>query len=820
MRAVTPSGGTIELGTLQTGPVIGITDYSRRATDDFGVTTIVERGFARTLSVRLAVPIDAVDQLQRDLAALRAQSVAWIADDDIESLQVEGFFKDFSIDVAMPPLSYCSLSIEGLTEDAVGSATAPHGVAPDGQASTLQLLEPINVTSANLTTSSVAETDHAEWSAGTTYALGARVIRAASHRIYESLVAGNIGNNPITAADKWLDTGPTNRWAMFDQAVGTVTSAAGSIAVTIAIGSVDAVALLDVVAATVRVRAQGYDRTLAVSGGTVSFLDLDGASGPVIVTITGPGTVSAGTLLAGDLIDLGVTEASPTAGITDFSRKTIDDFGAVTIVQRAWVKRMTAAALIRTDAIDAVVSAVAAVRARPCLWIGQAAMDTLTIYGFFKDFSIEAGETLSKLSLSIEGLSTAARVTPLSVDWENVTDNGGTRPDDNATQGAPAGTTVAGRSAEDVVLGIDGSDIRQAILAADAEVARLRVRALNYPGPAGESHYTLVVREQTARAEANDVFAETFNLLGAVDTDRTAFVLDLDTVKVGASESFAQRLDLITATFGDNEASISQINEVLVGPGGGVARALFLLDVDGRVTGQVSTNDGTVGTLSFLTDAFSLIDPDTGDAYFYADADGKVIMENVEVDTIKARAITGTGFNLGALGAAGFYFRDSDVTASFSGWTDIATVTVTPAFGKPLLIHGSTFARSPDSGSTPGNIRLVRIAAGVTTIISGGDSAASRLRVEADGETVAMACVDGSVQGQATTYSFQMKRASPGERILCAHRFMSVVEQAHVDVQTFDIAAATGEGPAAGATGGGGVGVYDPNQMLADPRDP
>ena len=413
MRAVTPSGGSIELGTLQTGPVIGITDYSRRATDDFGVTTIVERGFARTLSVRLAVPIDAVDQLQRDLAALRAQSVDWIADDAIESLQVEGFFKDFSIDLATPPISYCSLSIEGLTEDAVASATAPHGVAPNGQASTLRLLRPIDVTSANLTTSSVAETDHAEWSVGTSYALGARVIRAASHRIYESLVAGNIGNNPITAADKWLDTGPTNRWAMFDQAVGTVTSAAGSIAVTIAIGSVDAVALLDVVAATVRVRAGGYDRTLAVSGGTVSFLDLDGASGPVIVTISGPGTVSAGTLLVGDLIDLGVTEASPTAGITDFSRKTIDDFGAVTIVQRAWVKRMTAAALIRTDAIDAVASAVAAARARPCLWIGQAAMDTLTIYGFFKDFSIEAGETLSKLSLSIEGLSTAARVRTL-----------------------------------------------------------------------------------------------------------------------------------------------------------------------------------------------------------------------------------------------------------------------------------------------------------------------------------------------------------------------------------------------------------------------
>lgn len=413
MRAVTSSDDTIDLGKLQTGPVIGITDYSRRATDDFGVTTIVERGFARTLSVRLAVPADAVDELQRDLAELRAQSVEWIADDDIDSLKVEGFFKDFSIDLATPPISYCSLSIEGLTEDAVAIATAPHGVAPDGQASTLQLLRPIDVTDSNLTISSVAETDHAEWSGGATYALGARVILAASHRVYESLVAGNIGNNPIATPDKWLDVGPTNRWAMFDKAVGSVTSATGSVAVTIAMDSLDAVALLDVVAATVRVQADAYDRTLAVNSGTVSFLDLDGATGPVIVTIAGPGDVSVGTLLAGDLVALGITEAAPTAGITDFSRKTVDEFGEVTIVQRAWVKRMTAAALIRSDAIDAVVGAVTAVRAQPCLWIGQAGMDTLTIYGFFKDFSIEVGDTLSKLSLTIEGLSTAARVRSL-----------------------------------------------------------------------------------------------------------------------------------------------------------------------------------------------------------------------------------------------------------------------------------------------------------------------------------------------------------------------------------------------------------------------
>ena len=58
MRVVLDTGSVIELGTTETAPTIGITDYSRRVTDDYGVTTVVERGFARRMSVRLGVPFD------------------------------------------------------------------------------------------------------------------------------------------------------------------------------------------------------------------------------------------------------------------------------------------------------------------------------------------------------------------------------------------------------------------------------------------------------------------------------------------------------------------------------------------------------------------------------------------------------------------------------------------------------------------------------------------------------------------------------------------------------------------------------------------
>lgn len=458
MKVVSSTGETIELGTIETAPTIGITDYSRRVTDDYGVTTVVERSFSRRMSVRLAVPFDDVDALQRRLAELRATPATWIADDRFASLTVTGFYKEFDVDHAVPPLSYCTLSVEGLAE------TAP--IADGGQdpavtgASTLQLLQPAVIDDAHLVASSVAETDAAAWSAAVTYPTGARVMLAATHRIYESVVDGNVGADPAGVSGKWLDVAPTNRWAMFDQALGSATSAAGSITVTIEIGSIEAVALLDVVGATVRVQTGSYDRTAAAGAGAVTFLDLPVGISRVSVTIAGPGTVSVGTLLVGRLVGLGVTEGSPTSGITDYSRKVTDDFGGVTVVPRAFAKRMSAKALIRSDAVDLVAARIAAVRARPSLWLGQDGIDSLTVYGFFKDFTIEIGEGVSKLALSIEGLSAAAKIEPLkaAIDWPNVGDPDGTKPTNNAdkTSDNTAKDTIAvgGKPAADVLAGL------------------------------------------------------------------------------------------------------------------------------------------------------------------------------------------------------------------------------------------------------------------------------------------------------------------------------------------------------------------------------
>ncbi len=548
MRVVTDTG-PIELGTIESSPTISITDYSRRTTDEFGVTTVVKRSFARQMSVRLAVPSAGVDALQRQLADLRATSGTWIGDDPYGNLTVRGFYKNFEVDHAVSLISYCTLTIEGLTGEAefTDDGTDP---APGGKPSTLQVLQPIAITDAVLISSSVAEDDAIEWSPAGGYPAGTRVVRRGTHRVYESIIASNIGNDPAVTVGAWLDVGPTNRWAMFDQAIGSTTTDDNVITVVLRPGAaVSGLAILDTNAARVRVQAPGYDRTVAVTGGATSalFLDLIASAGASLsVTLTavgntaqrvllddaaafgdagtfrdtvagtasgespswddagavrdttawqdtrvGDGTVSVGTLMVGTLRSLGRTGSSPTSSITDYSKRETDDFGEIAIVPRAWAKRMAAKALIRTDAVDQVIGRVAAVRAVPSLWLADRAAESLTVYGFFKDFSVEVGQSVSTLSLSIEGFSEAATPAPLTIPWENVSgtkptenaDNTGenTSKDTDAVAGVPAAQIIADavsvKQRSDILENITIPAINSAVAAANALIKTAGAKA-------------------------------------------------------------------------------------------------------------------------------------------------------------------------------------------------------------------------------------------------------------------------------------------------------------------------------------------------------
>lgn len=403
-------GTAFDLGPTEDGPTIALQDFSKRTTDDFGVTSVVPRAWSKKTTVRTRLDSSAVDGVQNTLAGVRAQPLIWIGDAAFPCLTGYGFYSEFSVDLEVGATSFCSLTFSGLPSADI--AAQPTDPAIDG-ASNFRALRPVTIDDTVLTASTVPETDHAAWDAGTNYFIADRVIRA--HAIYESLTDLNVGHDPVTDTANWFFVGATNRWAMFDQALGSVTSKAGGFSVTLtAPAAVTALAVLDATAASIRVQAPGYDQTKAISAGTAgnaTFLDLAVASGAAITVTVAPlgdGTAQVGTLLLGTIDPFGVTETSPTIGITDYSVKTTDDFGNTTPVERAWAKRMVLRSLLASSAIDNVMRRVATLRAIPTLWIADDAFSSLSVYGFFKDFTVTLGATASTASITIEGLAKAA----------------------------------------------------------------------------------------------------------------------------------------------------------------------------------------------------------------------------------------------------------------------------------------------------------------------------------------------------------------------------------------------------------------------------
>jgi hypothetical protein len=295
----------------------------------------------------------------------------------------------------------------------------------------MKVIQPITIDATRLISSSVPETDYAAYAAGTNYAVGARVIY--QHVIYESVQTPNTGHTPGTDALYWANIAPTNRWLMFDQEVSTATTAAAQIVVTVAPGLADSIALLEISGAllniTVRDGAAGpivyshdhaldgsavfdwqqyfYEPFIPIHDVTLTDLPLYG-SAQITVTLTGAGTVEIGSLIAGITFELGDTQYGASAGIIDYSRKDTNAAGVTTFVRRKFSKRMSAQLMVNNYALNNLHRILSDLRATPCVWIGTdaAGFEPLTVFGFYRDFSIDISyPTISLCNLEIEGLT-------------------------------------------------------------------------------------------------------------------------------------------------------------------------------------------------------------------------------------------------------------------------------------------------------------------------------------------------------------------------------------------------------------------------------
>jgi len=301
----------------------------------------------------------------------------------------------------------------------------------------MQIIKPVTVTDSILTSSNITEDDYAQWAVGTTYNVGDKVIVLSTHRIYESLVGSNLGNDPTTDdGTNWLNIGATNRWKAFDQKIGDPVTNLNIIEYVLsdAASNVTSVALfgLEGISANVTVtddtEGEVYNQTVSlvdnrnivdwytyffeeqVQREQALFLDIPpyvGSDVDVTVTAATGETAELGQLVLGFLSNIGTTSYGTAISIEDFSRKETDAFGNFIVVERAFAQLADFDVQFETANARKIQRTLASLRATPVVYIGSP--DTAygtTIYGFYRRFDLTLeGPSLSFGAIEVEGLT-------------------------------------------------------------------------------------------------------------------------------------------------------------------------------------------------------------------------------------------------------------------------------------------------------------------------------------------------------------------------------------------------------------------------------
>lgn len=305
----------------------------------------------------------------------------------------------------------------------------------------MKILVPITLTDAMLSSSTIAEpaAGEAAWNAATSYTVGQRCILASTHRVYENLIAGVNATSPdqalTGATPRWLDYGPTLRWAAFDGVVNTPSTATTSFTYVLLPGFFNAIAFYGMDGATISVSIKDapggtvfytysgslleppvdyYDYYFGVIRGLSKLVLSDillYANPEVTITVAGTGTVKAGMIAFGDLRalisegEVGGTQYGATAEPITYSYINTDAFGRTSIVRRHSATNMRVSVVLpKTDA-DAALAIVQSVLDVPAAWIATDATGYagLNVFGLGSGSLGYEGPNHATLNITVKG---------------------------------------------------------------------------------------------------------------------------------------------------------------------------------------------------------------------------------------------------------------------------------------------------------------------------------------------------------------------------------------------------------------------------------
>lgn len=293
-----------------------------------------------------------------------------------------------------------------------------------------RVIRPLSISPANLVSTNVPEDDYVAWTAGT---YPAETWVRHQHRVWQALKETDKEPGTPGSENDWIDGGATNRWKMFDEKVGTQTINVDGVEVVVETDDfADGVYLLNLWSNAVRVtmidavEGEVYEREVSTVAADVddwweyffepitrtSDVVLDdlppyaGVEIKVEILVAEGDTARVGAVGIGSTFDIGCARWGTSVGVRDFSVKEQDEWGNVFVQERDYSKRPEFDLLIETPRVDLVMSELAKLRARPCIYIAHSKFTSTIALGFYRELMmVLSNPSVSECTLTIEGLT-------------------------------------------------------------------------------------------------------------------------------------------------------------------------------------------------------------------------------------------------------------------------------------------------------------------------------------------------------------------------------------------------------------------------------
>lgn len=231
------------------------------------------------------------------------------------------------------------------------------------------------------------------------YLNGDRVIKTSTHKLYECTIA--TADDPEVGVDKvpqtWVEVGPTNKWAVFDDKKSTKSKTSSPYTIQLVPGvTIDSLAGFAISGATDVTIVATSASAGEVFNETINLLNIDLAYDfytwytyeldyidefvvanippypdlTIDISFTGS-VIEVGNIVTGRGRNLGVLQTGAISDRVDYSRTTIDDFGEETTVIRPITKYSTYPIVIEKVQAPGVLRFLDGLRGLKCVWIGD-----------------------------------------------------------------------------------------------------------------------------------------------------------------------------------------------------------------------------------------------------------------------------------------------------------------------------------------------------------------------------------------------------------------------------------------------------------------